>query len=93
MRERAPRTAATASAAGPPSMEKPNFESSCPVEMYECVDGFTPGVTRISTRWRVPRAAASRPSSAISSRLSTMIVPTPASSASPTSPWFSLRLP
>ena len=31
--EGAARTAATASAAGPPSIEKPNFESSWPVEM------------------------------------------------------------
>ena len=34
---------------------------------------MTPGVTRMSTRWRRPRAEASRSSRAISSRLSTMI--------------------
>ena len=78
----AARQAATAAAARPPSSEKPNLLSSWPVEMYSCVDGFTPGVTRMSTSCTTPRSPAMRLSRAISSRLSHTSRPTRASSAS-----------
>ena len=38
----------------PDSIEKPNFESSCPVEMWSCVSGLTPGEMRSMTGVRLP---------------------------------------
>ena len=72
---RPPRTAA------PPASEKPNFWSSCAVAMNSWVCASTPTVTRTSTRGRTPRSRASAVSRSISSNESTMIRPTPASSA------------
>src|SRR6184192_2111164 len=46
--------AATAFRAAPDSIEKPNLESSCPVEMWSCVSGFTPGDSRSITGARAP---------------------------------------
>ena len=36
-------------AAGASAIEKPNFESAWPVEIFSCVSPRTSGVTRIST--------------------------------------------
>ncbi len=73
--------AASASAAAPPAIEKPNFWSSCAVEMYSWVCASTPVVTLTITRGRTPRSPARRPRRPISSKESTMIRPTPASRA------------
>ena len=75
-----PATRRTASKASPPVIEKPNFWSSWAVAMYSWVCASTPAVTRTITRAvsaeLAGRACASR---SISSKESTMIRPTPAS--------------
>ena len=70
--------ASSASAAGPPAIENPNFWSSWAVAMYSWVCASTPVVARTSTRGRTPSSSASAPSRAISAKESTMIRPTPA---------------
>ena len=90
-------TRAAAAYAAPPASEKPNFWSSCAVAMYSWVCASTPTVTRISTGGRTPRSRASAVSRSISSNESTMIRPTPTSSARLSSssdlllPWNPIR--
>ena len=69
----------TASCARPSASPKPNLLSCWPVWMKSCVLGRTPGVTRTSTSWERPRAAAAASSRSISSNESTTKWPMPAS--------------
>ena len=81
-RRRAATTRRTASAASPLVIEKPNFWSSWAVAMYSCVCASTPAVTRtMHSRWsrRVSRVIST--SRSISVKESTMIRPTPATTA------------
>ena len=86
-----------AAAAAPPASEKPNFWSSCAVAMNSWVCASTPTVTRTSTFGRTPRSRASSESRSISVNESTMIRPTPASTARVSSatdlllPWKPIR--
>ena len=92
-------TRRTASSASPPAIEKPNFWSSWAVAMYSWVCASTPAVTRISTRRGPAELASSAAASrSISSKESTMIRPTPSSTAAraarPTDlllPWKPIR--
>ncbi len=93
----AARTASTAANACPLVIEKPNFWSSCAVAMYSCVCASTPAVTRTSTRAVVPSSATTAASRSISTSESTMIRPTPISTARRSSaddlllPWKPIR--
>ena len=74
-RSSSPAASQASTARGTSSIGKPNFESTCPVWMYEWVLGLMPGVTRSSTRWERPRRRS------ISSKESTTMWPTPLSIA------------
>ena len=87
-------------AAGTSPIEKPNLESAWPVEIFSCVSPRTSGVTRIKTFWGTPppaTAAIERSRRSSSSKLSTTIKPTRASSAIVSSdsdfalPWKTIR--
>ena len=71
----------TASKASPQVIEKPNFWSSWAVAMYSWVCASTPAVTRTITRAVRPARRRSAASRSISSKESTMIRPTPSSTA------------
>ena len=77
-------------------IEKPNFWSSWAVAMYSWVCASTPAVTRTMTLTAVsvePVEASSRviaSSRSISAKLSTMIRPTPATTARRSSGWLLL---
>ena len=74
-------TRRTASNASPEVIEKPNFWSSWAVAMYSWVCASTPAVTRTITPAVTPSSAVSLASRSISWKESTMIRPTPASTA------------
>ncbi len=60
-RKRRPSTASTAAIApGASAIEKPNFESAWPVEIFSWVSPRTSGVTRTSTGWAPRRQARPR---------------------------------
>ncbi len=82
------RRARARSPRAPAAIEKPNFESAWPVEIFSWVSPCTSGVTRTSTGWRAarprarPRRSAPRARS-ISSKLSITIAPRRCRSAMP----------
>ena len=71
----------TASNASPLVIENPNFWSSWAVAMYSWVCASTPAVTRTITLAERLRSLVIWVSRSISVKLSTMIRPTPASTA------------
>ena len=71
----------TARHASPLVIEKPNFWSSCAVAMYSWVCASTPAVTRIITLWVFVSSLVICARRSISWKESTMIRPTPASTA------------
>ena len=78
-------------------MEKPNFWSSWAVAMYSWVWASTPAVTRTITPVVRPSSRTTATSRSISSKESTMIRPTPSSTARSSSarllllPWKPIR--
>ena len=71
----------TASNASPEVIEKPNFWSSCAVAMYSWVCASTPAVTRTMTLLARSSSRHTAASRSISAKESTMIRPTPISTA------------
>ena len=74
-------TASTAAHAAPDAIEKPNFTSSCAVEIFSCVWASMPGVKRSITAWRTPCLLAAAATRSISKSESITMVLTPTETA------------